>query len=682
MADRQSISGSDPREGASMGARQERSMMALETVASSNEAVSRSALQLPSDPPRFGPVTRRLLTRTAIGMGVLLVVGGVLTFAFDSPYARAAGLSVIVPGGGFLYDAWPLLFLVTLVAMFVAVVLWWGVSAFFAVPLVWVGAGALSVALAQGPRVLVDRDTVWDGAIPVVLALYVCYVGTMLYRSQRTHRRKLAKLVDINAYLATATLPTPSKPAVEPTDMDADLLRWAYELSLQPVDQFEGFDWGEQYHGGTCLRYQLAFLGEALAAYAVNVVPNHTEVVERAMANLIEKTTDMRVWKYWALENFLARFSRNPDPMVKDNIMLSGFFQTQINMFEAATGSWRFDEPGSLPFVWKDGRVFAYDHGRINEALTRNFREAEIGLFPCEPTWVFTVCNVMGAQGVTGYDRLHGTDHWRSVETSWRAGVLGEMMTPDGNFRHIRTNVFGFSFKDGDGTGEYLLTASHGFEDVAPDIALRGKLLSGRGLPERMDKLASLIKAGELDLTVDPKRERSTYIMSSLSEWTGIIGGARLVGNDAVADAAQRRMERDCGTGKPFPERPVTAGVQAIAIYLWVRWATPLSLGEIARRGYMPPVGPVLEHAPWPMVLVTKARSEDGRTLDLVVEPNRADAGLSHQLSFGALTPNVTYRLSGGGVAATIDADASGHGSATVEIAGRRALRLAPVAVD
>ena len=37
----------------------------------------------------------------------------------------------------------------------------------------------------------------------------------------------------------------------EPGEMDAELLRWAYELCLQPVDRFDGFEWGDQLHGGT-----------------------------------------------------------------------------------------------------------------------------------------------------------------------------------------------------------------------------------------------------------------------------------------------------------------------------------------------------------------------------------------------------------------------------------------------
>ena len=52
--------------------------------------------------------------------------------------------------------------------------------------------------------------------------------------------------------------------------------------------------------------------------------------------------------------------------------------------------------------------------------------------------------------------------------------------------------------------------------------------------------------------------------------------------------------------------------MQTIATSLWPRWGRPLSLGRLNLRGYEPPVGPVLEQAPWPEVIVTKARSEDG----------------------------------------------------------------------
>ena len=398
--------------------------------------------------------------------------------------------------------------------------------------------------------------------------------------------------------------------------------------------------------------------------------------MEPALAAFIERMTDQRVWKYWQLENFLATGSLNPEPIANDNVMLTGFYQSQISLYGAATGSRRFDEPGSLKFVWKDGRVFAYDHKTISEAIVDNLKRSNLGLYSCEPTWVFTICNTQAAQGLIGYDRLHGTNYWGEVSERFRSGLEQEMMTADGAFRHIRTNVFGFSFNDGDGTGEYYTSGSHGFEDIAPDLALRGRTLSLRGVAEKMASLEEKIDAdGYLDLTFEPKPERGTFIESTLSDWFGIIAAAQAVGNARVFAAASRAMERACATGARFPERPLAAGVQTIATSLWPRWGQPLSLGQLNLRGYVPPKGPVLTRAPWPELIVTKARSDDGRSLSVVIEPYRGKAGQSHELVFDALQPGATYHLTGGN---TLTADAQGSGRASVVVDGRLALNLAP----
>lgn len=635
-------------------------------------------LLLPLNPPQYGPVTRQLIVRTWSGLALLLVLGGALALGSDAPALRAAGLSLAFPGGGFLYTAWPLLFALTVIAMAFAVLLWWGLSAFFTIPLVWIVSVAGSAWLGEGSRLWFEADTTWPWAIPAVLAGTIVLYAALLLRSRSLHRRKVAAIPAMNAYLNSAPEPKPIAAPLEPTDLDREVLGWMYELALQPPDQFEGFDWGEQYHGGTCLRYQLAFLGESLAAYAVNALPNYQQVIEPALAALVERMTDQRVWKYWRVENFLATGNLDPDPIKNDNVMLTGFYQSQISMYEAATGSRRFDEPGSLKFVWKDGRVFAYDHKSLSEAIVDNLERSNLGLYSCEPTWVFTICNTQAAQGLVGYDRLHGTQYWQRVEARFRQGLTREMMTADGGFRHIRTNVFGFSFNDGDGSGEYFTSGSHGWEDVAPDLARRGKVFALKGVAEKMTALEAHIVDGYLEIPVAPSRERATYIVSQLGGWTGIIGGARAVGNEAVAEAATRSMWRACATGERFPGRPLEAGVQSIAVALWPLWGRPLSLGQITLRGHLPPQGPLLIEAPWPAVIVTKARSPDARTLDLVVEPFREQSDALHRFRFSALTPGAPYRLTGRGVDLAITADESGNAGVQFAVTRRLDLQLVP----
>jgi hypothetical protein len=235
-----------------------------------------------------------------------------------------------------------------------------------------------------------------------------------------------------------------------PDDMDAELLRWAYELTMQPVDEFRGFEWGEQFHGGTQLRYQLNSLTWAMTLYAANHLPNAPAQITKVLETMVRKHTDLRVWKYWRTLNLVGNFDSNPDPIRRDNIMFSAFLGDVINSVEAATGTDTFDKPGSLEFVWLDGRTFSYDHHSLAEAVQRNFERSRLGFFPCEPGWSFTVCNVMGAQALHGHDVAHGTDSWPKVRDRWTHTLDHEYLTPDGSYAHIRSNHVGLSWDTGE----------------------------------------------------------------------------------------------------------------------------------------------------------------------------------------------------------------------------------------
>ena len=323
----------------------------------------------------------------------------------DSATVRAAGLSLVFPGGGLLYIAWPLLFVVSLAALALAVVLWWGISAHWAIPLVWLTAGITAVLLADGPRLFVDRRHDVAVGDPRRLRPRRCRGdgGRVPDRAQvpaqAGPRPRAERLPGQRRAAGHGSRRRRSRRTSTPS-----CSRWTYDMALQPLDEFNGFDWGEQIHGPTCARYQLNMLGYGLALYAANYLPNAPQPVETALANLIDKATDLRVWGYWRTLNLIGNFDANPDPIVRDNIMLSAYLAEQINLYEAATGSTRFDEPGSLTFVWKDGRTFPYDHHSIVEAVRRNFEANALGFFPCEPGWVFTACNTQGAQALKGHD--------------------------------------------------------------------------------------------------------------------------------------------------------------------------------------------------------------------------------------------------------------------------------------
>lgn len=625
-----------------------------------------ATLLLPTAPRRMGPVTRFLVLRT-VAVVLLVEVAGSVLVAAGGADARAAGLSLVFPGAGFLYAGHPELFVATWVLLSLALVLWWGISAHFGIPLVW-GLSVLGAWLVGGPR--------WHWAVPVGYVLALAAAGALVWTFEARFRRKRANVPALNEYLVTAELPEPSRPLRQPDDMDAELLRWAYELARQPLDRFDGLEWGEQFHGGTVVRYQLNYLGWALAPYAVNYIPNALGQIEPAMRNLVHKQTDLRVWRYWRTLNLVGNFAADPDPIVRDNIMFSGFTGDQLNLYEAATGSTVFDQPGSLTFVWEDGRTFEYDHHSWMQAVHRNFERSRLGFFPCEPGWSFAACNTIGGQALYGHDRLHGTDLWGSVAERWRATLEQEYLMPDGNYANIRSTHTGLSWDTGETPGgEYFTTGTHSFKDLAPDIAERGRKLSLRGVPEKLGKLAALVRDGDLAMELPVEWERNRARKTAVPGWTKIIAGARAVGLEDLAAAAQRAGDRQCATGQVWPERPLDVGVANMALHMLVRWSTPVDNAMLNVRGWVPPVGPLVD-ADWPAVLITLARSADGRSLDLGVRPGPSGpAADAVELRFASLTPSGHYRLIGDGVA--VDVAASAEGTATAALAVDRPLRLA-----
>ena len=151
------------------------------------------------------------------------------------------------------------------------------------------------------------------------------------------------------------------------------------------------------------------------------------------------------------------------------------------------------------------------------------------------------------------------------------------------------------------------------------------------------------------------------------------------IGAHDVARAALRRMERDCGTGARWPERPLHVGVQNMGVHLLMRWGSPLSTAGLALRGYVPPVGPVLRDAPWDDLLVTRARCDDGTTLELTMRPRRTSP-VRARLSFDGLTPSTPYVLTLPDAVVPVQADSAGASTADVSLPGPVRATLTPAA--
>ncbi|MEZ5255617.1 MAG: hypothetical protein R2705_01590 [Ilumatobacteraceae bacterium] len=621
-------------------------------------------LLLAEAPPRFGRISKRLLARLIVAIAFVEVAGAVL-IASGGRAARAAGASLVFPGVGFLVDAAPVMFGITLVLVVVALVLWWGLSAHVAIPLVWLGSALGAALLADGPRLWTSRGTQWPWAIWVAPVLALAFVGWAVQRVERRYRAKRAKVPELNEYLRTAELPAKIETRRDPDAMDAELLRWCYSFAFQPDDDLQGLQWGEQFHGGTQLRYQMNSLAWAMSLYAANFLPNAPGQIAEALDRVVAKHTDLRVWGYWRTLNLLGNFDPNPDPIRRDNIMFSAFLGDVINTAEAATGTTRFDEPGSLTFVWKDGRTFPYDHHSIAEAVRANYRRSRLGFFPCEPGWSFTVCNVMGAQALRNHDALHGTADWDEIREDWQRALDEEYLTPDGSYAHIRSNHVGLSWDTGEVPGgHYFANGTHRFADILPDHAERARALDLRLARPKMQALATMVRDGHLDLELPEELERHRTASSPVLPWIKVIGGARLAGEDELVQASIAASAKQGATGERWPERPVKIGGAGLGSYMLVRWSQPLDLAALNLRGYVEPTGPVLDSWDWERVFVSLARPVGDGGLELCIEP--WDGPVDATLSFRSLRPGATHVMRGSRSDLSFVADATGCASVTV----------------
>ncbi len=112
-----------------------------------------------------------------------------------------------------------------------------------------------------------------------------------------------------------------------------------------------------------------------------------------------------------------------------------------------------------------------------------------------------------------------------------------------------------------------------------------------------------------------------------------------------------------------------------------MRWSNPITAAQLNVRGYRAPTGPVLDVAPWDVVLVVEARSPDGVKLQMRIEPN--DGPLERvEFGFRQLTPGITYTVvvSGEhGVSGEMIADRNGNGRFQASLLGPTSWSVSPV---
>ncbi len=344
-----------------------------------------------------GPVTTYLHRRNAVLYALLCVLAYMPGWLHLGAGWQAAGLGLLAPGVGFVAAGgwWVLLFPVTLGLFWLSVVAWFWCGIVVAPLSIWLGSAVLAGA-ATG-------QAIWAPAVYVVPACALAIFMVFQYRGLKRRQRDRAAHALRQTFFAESLAEVRQKVASEPVpgerELDPDQIaavRFVLERALQPIDGFKGFTIIDQFQPAA-LRYQINHMGFALGLVQAHVhAPNFHGYLLEAQRNLIEKYRVPRVWKYWVYESMWGHFNfTHHDPVVRDNIMLSGWFGMHVGQYTLNTGDKRYAEPGSLTFKLNERKVYAHDLHTVEGAVVKNFEHNRFTLFPCEPNWVYPICNML-----------------------------------------------------------------------------------------------------------------------------------------------------------------------------------------------------------------------------------------------------------------------------------------------
>jgi hypothetical protein len=608
-----------------------------------------------------GPVTTSRLRRTLLTYLAFVVVGVALVWT-GSPFWGTTGVGLWFPGAGFLAAGgwWMSLTPLVLILFVLSLVAWFAAGFTTLPPAIWLASAGLA-GWATGGR------SVWTPGVIIAASLTVISFAVAQLVSRRTRKTVLQRRTERLQYLPTAIASARERAVAPPAPQELELdpetlagLRYVIDRGLQESGDFTGYDKIDQFQTAS-LRYQINYLGYALAVCQAHYTPNFHGYLTRAQRGLIDTYRDRQVWGYWVWENAWGNLRLNPDPVGRDNIMLTGFYGLQVGLYTALTGDDRYLRDGGLSFG--KHRHSLHD---VAESLMTNFRKAPFGLFPCEPNWTYTACNFRGMGALQVYDRVTGSDYFDEIAENFRHRLETEFVHPDFGMVSLKSKHTGIDlpFPLPDAIPAVYLNS------MFPDIALRyWGILRTEAFAEDAGHLKPVLPKGAVDM--------GNYKPGYGLAMESLYGAAREFGDADAAAAAKLALDSLCDPiteDGVFRYQKMSNSVNACVTLdrqlhegFW-RGTVIAPTSESARSG------PILDEVAYPEVLVARATS-DGEDLHLVL---RAGRGSSTQvLQLARLRPDRRYRVTGGMTDALV-ADAEGRAELSVVLDGRSEVRVQP----
>ncbi|CAG9936421.1 unnamed protein product [Clonostachys rosea f. rosea IK726] len=628
-------------------------------------------------PPNAGRgLTKKYHQRRTLYQYIALSVGGLWTFHnVQSTAYRAAALGLLFPGAGFTAVATipsVLTFLVTLVLIPVSIFVWFAMGGIFFPLALWFGS-SIATGFMAGDKLFDQSAVIW--------AVF-CYGGIMwlMSNARSLNAAGYSKAQERNKYLVKAVEEQIENGAPAPPpgsrELSLDTLRHVQhviERGLSARDDFSYHDVIDQFQTGA-VRYQLYGVVDVLSLYQCHYTPGFHGYLSKASQNAIEKSLQKTIMSYWKWESIFGKFTLSDfDPIKKDNIMVTGYLSSAIGLYAQASGDRRYNDKNALEFVVDDGKHYKTNYEGLADALNENMTDNPYCLYPCEPNWTYSLCNLTGMAGLVISDRILGRDLGHKLRNRFEKSLEEEFTECDGRILPIRSEFTGLTLPGLCGTltdciNAMLLTA------YLPHLAHRNWAIIRKEFI-KYDKNGQL---QVLNLKGADKMDPGSYRAGEGPLRAFIAGAAAEFGDEKIRQEALDQLDHvyfpveTTKTGAQY-NKGLSATSQHIA--LMARLVRNRDLANATLHGPSKEAleGPLLEEASFPDVLVAKAYSHDGNNLDLVLY-NGNDPGV-FELGFDRLLPHRKYSLSTGDF---ITADKAGRATYKAKIDGRTQIILAP----
>ncbi|KAJ8114660.1 hypothetical protein OPT61_g3515 [Boeremia exigua] len=621
-----------------------------------------------------------------------LAAAGLATFyKAENPRLRAAGLGLLFPGAGFVAVCTIpsiLAFVATLAAVPVILFLWFGCGGLAFPITLWTGSLLAASFLA--------RDTVLESAGTIVAGACALGISYVVWKTQIANSEAEKKRDERNAFLVDAVKEnhTSAKPAPAAGTREADerslrFLQWVLEMALTPIDDFSYHDIVDQFQTSAAriypihhifsganfsqIRYQLYQGTYELSSFQNNYCPNFHGYLAEAQRGLIEKSMTKKVMNFWKWESLLGKFTLDWDPIKEDNIMVSGYILLAAALYQIVTRDNRYTKKDSMEFVVTENARYKYDLRSIADAVFRNMDQNRWNLYPCEPNWIYTLCNLVGISGIVAGDKVLGTDYGDRLKDRFDSALASEFSNIDGTILPIRSELTGFTIPGLAGA----------ISDVAPAV------FCGPYLPHVAHRHWALMKRENLRWTEDGRLELTNLVGADNIDPGNYKGGRGFVrsamasvaseyGDYQIRDELMRQMDEEY-----FPVYETKTGALKSKGLSTLGQCSGLRARLGARGDWLklltegPPEhcfrAPILDKVAFPDVLVAKAYSHDGKSVELVLY-NGKQPGV-FKLGFKNMQAGKSYKLG----EEVVKADSKGEASFSTEINGRTALLLEPV---